>query len=463
MTGITGQITRYIGISKYKKPPRSPGMPLLGNLLQARKEPLRFALDLTHRIGDVIRFRIGFYTGYLLNHPDYFHQVLKTNHHNYSKDNYNYRKLKPVLGEGLITADGDLWFRHRRLVQPAFHSKKIDQFYSIITNATGEMLKRWEDNALHQKPLPIDHEMMEVTLRIVTGSLFSTDIHSSVNIISKAFTILNEGISYRFKTAFVPPLWIPTPRNRKYRKARAQLDQIVFDIIGKRRSEKELGHDLLDMLMSARDESAGSVLTDREIRDEVMTLMLAGHETTANLLTWTCYLLSQNPDSMDKLEAELKEVLGNRDPEVKDIPKLKYARNVLEESLRLYPPVWIISRKAIHSDNIGGYHIPAGATVTLCSYTLHRHPGFWKDPEKFDPSRFSSNENGELSTRAYFPFGGGPRSCIGKDFAMMEAHVIMAMIFRRYRLKPMPDHPVEPEPMITLRPRYGLKIFLEKK
>jgi cytochrome P450 len=461
MVSKVNRLTRFGGSGAFRRPPGPAGIPLLGNLLQARRDPLRFALDLTRNYGDIAYFRIGVFRGYLLNHPDYFQHVLKFNHRNYNKENYNYKKLKPVLGEGLITADGDRWLRDRRLIQPVFHRKRIARFGSTVTNAAREMLERWEAFAARGRPVPLAAEMMKLTLRIITESLFSTDIRSSADIVGKAFTTLNKDISYRFKTVFVPPLWMPAPRNLKFKKARDELNRLVYEIIERRRRGSGSHNDLLSMLLRARDERSGEGMTDRQLRDEVMTLMLAGHETTANLLAWACYLLSQHPTAAHKLRVELNEALGARDPVADDLSALDYTKNVLQEALRLYPPVWIISRKAIGRDEIGGYSIPAGTTVTLCSYTLHRHPDFWEYPGEFIPERFSTEQDGRLPNPAYFPFGGGPRSCIGGHFAMMEAQLILAMIFRRYHLKLAPGHPVEPEPLVTLRPRYGLKMMLE--
>ncbi len=443
------------------RPPGPRGIPFWGSLHRARQDPLRFALNLTRNYGDIIYFRIGIYTGYLLNHPDYFQHVLQTNHRNYSKQNYNYKKLKPVLGEGLITSDGDHWLRERRLIQPVFHHKRIAGFGNTTIKAATEMLNRWDSVAARGDAIDIDAEMMSLTLHVVGEALFSIDISDATNTVAKAFTTLNQDISYRFKTVFVPPLWVPTPRNRAFKKARAELNRLVYEIIARRRRDGGSHDDLLDMLLGARDEESGEGMTDRQLRDEVITLMLAGHETTANLLSWSCYFLSRHPEVAQKLRAELKKVLGDRIPTVADLPQLQYTKNILEETMRLYPPVWIISRRAVDEDEIDGYSIPAGTTVTLCSYTLHRHPDFWRNPEEFNPDRFSTGSSEKQIREAYFPFGGGPRYCIGSNFAMMEAQLILAMIARRYRLKLVDDCPVEPEPLITLRPRHGLRMRLK--
>jgi len=258
----------------------------------------------------------------------------------------------------------------------------------------------------------------------------------------------------------VLPPWIPTLRNIRFKRARAELNRQVYRIIDKRKNENIPYNDLLKMLMEAGKANSG--MSDGQLRDEVMTLLLAGHETTENLLSWACCLISQHPSVCNKLKDELKEVLDGRDPGVGDLPSLKYTKAILQESLRLYPPVWIIRRNTINQDLIGGYPIPPGTTVTLCSYTLHRHPDFWSEPEKFNPERFLPGKNAGPAVSAYFPFGGGPCSCVGSHFAMMEAQIILGMIFRRYSMELEPGHPVEPEPLVTLRPRHGLRMILKQ-
>lgn len=439
-----------------KSPPGPNGLPFIGSLFRARRNPLSFALDLTRECGDIAAFRIGIYSGYLVNHPDYFQHVLQSNSRNYSKANYNYNKLKPVLGEGLITADGDSWLRNRRLIQPLFHKKRIAQDGSIITRTVANLLKRWEKASASNQPINLSASMMRLSLRIIIRILFSQEIDTVTNYVLHAFTTLNEDVAYRFRSVFVPPLWIPTRRNRAFNKAKAELDEVVYALIRKRRENDTSQNDLLDMLLSAREEPSGEGLTDKQIRDEAMTLMLAGHETTANLLTWACYLLSQHPSVLQTLQTELQKVIGGRLPTTEDLPRLGYTKQVLQESLRLYPPVWIISRRAINNDMIAGYSIPAGSTVTLCAYTLHRHPDFWRNPELFRPERFAPARVNKQPPVAYFPFGAGPRACVGSHLALTEAQLILATIFQRYRLTMAPGQPVTPEPLVTLRPRNDL-------
>ncbi len=448
--------------SSRRSPPGPQGLPLLGSMLQAKEDPLEFAGELLQEYGDIVHFKIGYYAGYLLNHPDYIRQVLVTNYSNYSKDNYNYEKLRPVLGNGLITSDGDHWRHHRQVMQPAFSRKRLGQLCEVTANITRDRVDQWFEYAAKSLPVNMSQELEKLTLQVVTESLFGTDATSSMDAIRETFSILNEDIAYRFKNVFVPPLWVPTKRNRVFSQARDTLDQIVYKIIDSRRGKAESRNDLLGNLLAAqKEQSDPKQFTDRQIRDEVMTLLLAGHETTANLLMWTFYLISRHPEVEQKVRMELDSVLDGRDPAFEDLPDLVYTKMVLQESLRLFPPVWIISRKAVRSDRIGGYDIPEGSTVTVCLYTLHRHPDFWEAPGQFQPERFAPERSEDRPQYAYLPFGGGPRSCIGKHFAMMEAQIIMAIIFRRFRLNRVSDYPVDPEPLVTLRPEEDLEFIIE--
>ena len=445
------------------RPPGPPGVPILGNLLQARKDPLKFTLELMLKYGPIASFRIGHFRGYGLFHPDYFHHVLSVNNRNYDKQNYNYDLLRPVLGEGLVTSDGDHWLKHRRLIQPLFRSERIRRLTSDVAKITAEVIDEWDDLADREAPVELVDEMMKITLRVITSSLFSLDDEGLQEAVRKPFDELNKEISERFINTFILPLWVPTPRNLAFKSARNKLNRVVYEIISRRRKSGGNDHDLLGVLMGARNEEEGDGLSDQEIRDEVMTMMLAGHETTANLLSWTCYLLSQNPGEEQKLIDELNIVLGDRTPEGRDLSSLTYMKCVLQESLRLFPPVWIISRRAVEADRIGGYEVPAGLTVTMSSYALHRHPEYWDQPEVFKPERFDPENGGVRAHRAYYPFGGGPRACIGSQLAMIEAQMVLAMIYRRYRLRLVPGHIVEPEPLVTLTPKYGLKMTVKRR
>lgn len=459
-----------------KTPPGPRGNFLFGSLIDIRRDPLEFLTGLTH-YGDIVKFRFFMWDGFLLNHPDHIKHVLVTNNRNYNKQALAYQMLKPLVGEGLLTSDGDLWLSQRRLVQPAFHRQRINTFAEIMTTSTAEMLSRWQSIPAGQA-IDISEEMMRLTLSIVGKSLFSQDIGAEADVVGRSFSFANEYIATRTRSFFAPPLNWPTPGNRRFHAARNELQAVVRAILAERRQAhrreayRREAHpsggtgshaDLLDMLLHAVDEGTGQGMTDQRLQDEVMTLLLAGHETTANALTWTWYLLSQNPPAEQRLHAELDQVLGERLPTLDDLPRLPYTRMVIQESMRLYPPAWIISRKCIAGDILGGYPIPPGGIVELSPYLMHRHPGFWPDPERFDPQRFTPQAVEQRPAFAYFPFGGGPRLCIGRDFAMLEAQLVLATVARRFRLRLQPGHPVELEPLITLRPRHGMKMLLEEK
>lgn len=444
-------------------PPGPAGLPLLGSLLEARRDPLHFVLRMARTYGDIAYFSMGTQTGYHLNHPDYIQRVLQSNHRNYNKENYNFELLKAGLGEGLITSSGEQWLQQRRLMQPAFHRQRIARFGSVVVEATQDMLEEWQSSTKHGQLLNVTDEMIRLTLRIVGQSLFGTDLRANADTIGATFACLNEDFAYRFRTVFVPPFWVPTPRNLAFKRNRSKLDRVVYEIIARRQQRGGPDDDLLGMLLEAKDERTGEGMTARQIRDQVMTLMLAGHETTAALLTWTWYLLSTHPAIARNLTDELDEVLDGCPPTVDDLPALEYTEMVLQESMRLYPPVWFFNRTAIEDDEIGGYLVPAGSIVTLSPYTMHRHPAFWQNPEGFDPERFAPKRVEKRHRYAYIPFGGGPRYCIGNGFAMMEAKFVLAMVAQRYRLALAPGQPVEPEPLVTLRPRHELKMRLHPR
>jgi cytochrome P450 len=305
--------------------------------------------------------------------------------------------------------------------------------------------------------------MSQLTLEIVAGAMFGTDLGEDEEEFRHT---VSEGMVYanHLMNHFITlPIVIPTPANRRGGKAIAKLDRIVTRIIDDRRRSGEERNDLLAMLLAARDAETNAAMDDRQLRDEMVTFLVAGHETTAVALSWTWYLLSQNPDAERRLHAEVDEVLGDRLPTVDDLKDLPYTRMVLEESMRLYPPVWATSREPYEDDEVGGVRLPAGTTVTLSQYVTHRDPAFWPEPERFDPERFNPERSAERPEYAYFPFGGGPRRCVGQQFAMMEGQIALAMISRRLRLRLVPGHPVEPDPILTLRPRHGVAVTLQSR
>jgi cytochrome P450 len=308
-------------------------------------------------------------------------------------------------------------------------------------------------------------EMSRLTLDIVTGALFHAHVGEEPGAISRAVNVLVEDLGYRFEVPFYPPHRVPTPRNRRFRAALRTVDRAVYSIIAERRRGGGDEEDLLALLMEARDEETGESMGDKQLRDEVITLFLAGHETTANALSWAFYLLATHPDAEERLRAELAEVLGAEDdfrvPTLEDLPRLPYAKMVVDETLRLYPPAWITNRQAIADDEILGHRIPAGAFVMLSPYVLHRHPDYWTEPDAFDPERFAPGQGNGRPRFAYFPFGGGPRQCIGQSMALVEAQLVLATVLGSCRLRPASDKPVEAEALATLRPRGGLPMTVE--
>ena len=418
-------------------------------------DPIDYLLASFRTFGDVVCTRAVPFRSLFLAHPDHIKHVLQDNARNYVKG-IVIARLKVVIGDGLFTSEGDFWRRQRRLSQPAFHRDHLAGFATTMTETTAAMLDRWTARARTGAPFDVSAEMSGLTLGIVGRALFSRVLDAHADDVGQALTaalaILNER-AIRFLPS---PIWWPSATNRRLRRAIAVLDRVVYDIIETRRRTATQPRDLLAMLLLARDEETGAGMTDRQLRDEVMTFLLAGHETTAVALTWTWYLLDRHPGVAERLRAEVAAALGTRTPTVDDLPRLGYARMVVEEAMRLYPPVWGFTRQAIDEDHVGGFTIPKRSVVTISPYVTHRHPSYWHDPERFDPERFTPERIRSRPRFAYLPFSGGPRLCIGNEFALMEAQLVLAMTVQRYRLRLVPGTRVEAESRLTLRPRGGL-------
>lgn len=425
--------------------PSPKGLPLFGNVLDAWREPIPF-LTRSAELGSVVRFRFGPFDFLQLNDVEDVHHVLIERQKSYVKSR-SYDGVRLVLGQGLLTTEGDHWKKQRKLAQPAFHHQRLRGFAGTFASTTGEMLARWkgrQDVSLHS-------EMMRLTLRMVGLTLFSSDVEGDAAEIGDALNV-----AIRFANAYVEqivriPMWVPLPSHVRFRRALATLDRLVYRLIEDRRKSGEPGNDLLGMLLAATDEATKERMSDTELRDEVMTIVLAGHETTANALVWTLCLLAQHPEARKKLRAEVVSVLGDRAPAFEDLPRLAYTERVVQESMRLYPPAWCFERLATQDDVIGGCAIPKGTTVVIAPYTLHRSARYWQDPERFDPDRFAAE--GAKNNPAYLPFGDGPRVCIGRGFAMMEAKIALAMIVRDFDVATPRLSEIQPEPGITLRPK----------
>ena len=453
--------TRGAILLRYKHAPGPHGHFLLGSTREIRRDPLRFGLAMTEQYSDIVRIRFLFWHAYLVNHPDGVKHILQENHQNYTKGIYAYKMFMPLLGQGLVTNSGESWLHQRHLMQPSFHRKRLAAFGTLMTGATVAMLDQWQGFAQCNQPLAVGAEMLRLTLYIAGKALFNIDLSDETHTVGQAVTTVNKLLSDYLYTPF-PPLNVPTSRNRRLQAACRTLDQVVHGIITQRRQQNTDTGDLLSMLLLARDEETGQGMSDQQVRDEVITLLIAGHETVSAALTWIWYLLSHYPDVEDRLHTELDTVLGGHLPAVDHLARLSYTRMVLEEALRLYPPAWVFGRKAIADDEIGGYFIPANSMIVLSPYMTHHHPAFWENPEVFDPERFTPERSASRPHYAYFPFGGGPRMCIGSNFALMEMQLILATLAQRYKLRLLPGHLVEPEALLSLRPRYGLPMTLHR-
>jgi cytochrome P450 len=445
------------GQQRLPHPPGPVGNWSQGVLKAFQKEPLMAMMDMFRTYGDAIRFRavLNFY-GYLFFHPDHYQHILQDNNRNYTKMPHpSLSMLRPVIGNGLLTSDGDFWRRQRRLAAPAFHRKRIAAFASTMTEAADSMLQTWHTLAKDGRPLDINEAMMHLTLEIVGKTLFSIDLTREADTVGEAFSVVNEEIARLTSIPFAEiGLKIPfLPSTRRVNKETAVLTKIVNGIIQERRQAGLETEDLLGMLMAARDEETGEGMSDQQLHDEVMTIMLAGHETTAVSLAWTFYLLSEHLEILAELETEVDGVLNGRLPTLDDLPNLTYSTMVIEESMRLYPPAYALARWGNEEDEVGGYYVPKNSVITMSSYVTHRHPHFWNEPERFDPQRFTPERKAERPRYAYLPFGGGPRICIGNSFAMTEAILLLTSIVQRYRLTLVPGTEVELEPLITLRPK----------
>jgi len=418
--------------------------------------PLEYFTKIAREYGDIAGLRVLNFKTIFINHPDTIEEVLVTNARKYSKGRV-LRANKHVFGEGLLTSEGDFWLRQRRLAQPAFHRARIASYAATMVAYAQRMLDGWRDGDerdAHQ-------EMMRLTLQIVGKTLFDADVERDAQEVGKSLELLLEiGADFR-RTIFVPH-WLPTPANLRVKREVAQIEKILYRIIAERRGSGRDAGDLLSMLLAAQDED-GSRMTDRQLRDETITLFLAGHETTASTLSWTWWLLAQNPAVEAKLQAELDSVLGDRTLSLDDLPKLAYTGHVITESLRLYPAAWGMARLAVEDHEIAGYPVTKGMGLAMAQWVVHRDPRWYDAPEEFLPERWNDDLLKRLPRFAYFPFGGGPRQCIGNSFALMEATLILATIARKFRLRLVANHPVVPLASITLRPRHGVRVTLESR
>jgi cytochrome P450 len=434
------------------------GGPLLGHLGAFKKQPLEMLSTWWRQHGDALRFRLGPKTLHLFSHPDLAEEILIQQADRFVKvyDPQRPVGLALVLGNGLVTSSGEVWKRHRRIIQPIFHRSRMAAMADRMAKVGEQRVARWADHG--GQPVDISAEMMQLALEVISQTMFTTSMVQHIEQISHALRV---SLKYAFDSFHNPlrlPIWVPTARNREFRAVTQFIDGLIYGLISERRRTGATHGDLLNLLLQARDEETGAGLSDQELRDEALTIFAAGHETTANALAWTWYLLATHLEAKARFHEEVDRVLQGRTPTADDLPHLPYTRAVFDESLRLYPPAPAVQRKAATSTTVGGLSLPEGALVLVGTYNLHRHPAFWRDPERFLPERWLDGER-PAARYAYMPFGAGPRACVGIHFASVEGPLLLALIGRRYDLQ-LAQETVTPELMVTLRPKGGIRMRL---
>jgi cytochrome P450 len=439
------------------------GLPLLGSVNDFRTDILAAMRAGFDAHGDLVAYRLGPVTVYGVSSPELAGEAL-TDAARFGKlgaDN----PLRLVLGTGLLTSsDHDSWMRNRRMMQPLYTRAKIAEMYDTMRASTDEWLAHLAREYRPGDQLDLHRELMRVTLDIVSRAMFSTNVLDDLDTIGPhAVDIAVNYAFQRLQNPFSPPVSWPTPGNRRFQRVMASIDELMYRLISERRTAGVGDADLLDALLTCRDADTGEAMTDRELRDEIITTFAAGHETTAITLTWTFYLLSQHPRVLRRLQEEVDGVLHGRTPTLEDLPALPYTLRVFEEAMRLYPSAPIVPRLANHDTTLGGHHLPAGARVLVNLVNIQRHPDHWADPERFDPDRFEPAARKGWHRYAYLPFGAGPHLCIGKHFALMEAQLLLAAIVARYELRHLPSHRVVQHATITLRPRYGMEMTMHPR
>ncbi len=438
----------------------APANPLLKNAAVFGRDFFTFMTENQRRYGDFYDVHLPHVPLFVLSQPEYAKHVLVTHNKKYGKS-FAYEFLRHPLGNGLLTSEGDFWLKQRRIAQPAFHRERLANLGTTITEATQETLREWEQSNL-DAPRNVSHDLMRLTAQVVARALFGSDIGASSPAIVRCINVINQHITDKVSNPFRLPLWFPNEKTRTYQAALRELDQLVYGIIAERRNAPATHHDLLAMLMDTEDADTGERMSDQQVRDEVVTLFIAGTETSAVALSWALYLLASHPEEKERVYQETQQIKSNSTPTGNPIADLPHTNRVVQETMRLYPPAWIIGREAREDDELDGYFIPRGSQVYICPYIIHRHPDWWKEPECFWPDRFADPE-ADRPKFAFLPFGGGPRYCIGNHFAQLEMQLVLSQIIRKFDIQRSANKAIAVEPLITLRPRGGVPLKLRKR
>jgi cytochrome P450 len=422
-------------------------------------DPLAFGMNIVREFGDIAHYQVGPLHVYQLAHPDFARQILVEEPEKYYKARLIKQAFAPFAGQGLLTSDGALWKQQRKLMQPAFHHGQLTSYGAVMVRRALDLFDSFDVGAV----LEIQEEMSRLTLAIVVETLFGADVTREAKEVGGLMIAVLDAANDRINSVLRVPSWVPTRRNLREKRALRRLDELFHAFIAAHRASKAPPADLLSVLLAATDEDSGIRMSDQQLRDEMMTLFLAGHETTAMALTWTWYLLSQHPEVEQRLLDEVSRVPRARTPTVADLPQLPYTEMVVRESMRLYPPAPGVAREPIEDVRIGGYVVPRGSLLSVNTFAMHRDRRFFDDPERFDPGRFAAGWEEHIPRYAFLPFGGGPRVCIGNGFAMMEARLILAAVVRRWRLSLEPDQEIVPAQLVTVRPKHGIRMRVTRR
>lgn len=444
-------------------PPAPKGDPILGHTRAFAKAPLAFMRNAAAEQGDIVRFQVLHKKVYMLNHPDYAKHVLQQQHKKYIKSP-GYRPLRLLVGNGTFTSEGDFWLRQRRMCQPAFSKSSVEIYADAVQTCTQQAIESWQAYAKAKKPINICREMMKLTMEVIGRTLFSTGLGKDAQYVWEPLTIALDYINKRaLRSPFVWPVKVPVSSNVRFQEAVSKLDAIIYGMIEQRKQDQDWPEDLLSTFLQYRDEETGEPMSMEQIRDECMTIFLAGHESSANVLSWAFYEIARNAEVQERMQAEIDATVSSSVPTYADLRSFEYLYQVMNETMRLYPPIWHLGRQNLVEDEIGGYIIPPKTHIRICPFLLHRHPDFWDAPNDFQPDRFNKENSKKQTPFSFIPFGMGPRLCIGRNFALMEMALILAMVLQRFRVHLAPGTEVELGPLLTLRPKEDFDLWISER